>query len=199
VACPGPGLSAVGSLVRTRIALRSRRGQTSPRGNRMPNHTDGVLRGRYTSVCSAYPLVMRRVRVSSAGGWLVRLGSRGGWMIGPSPIRAGSEKVRGKNPSLQTRTDPVRADSQHARKPAQLNGSPQLPYYFRDSRGALVVGGFYLSDPDRLPLYVWGFTSITRRLWIRPSDGSAQALAIGLAGARGLVGRLGARGGFGVL
>jgi hypothetical protein len=101
-----------------------------------------------------------------------------------------------EKPSLQTRTDPVRADSQHARKPSQLNGSPRLP---------LVVGGFYWSDPDRLLLYVWEFTSITRRLWFRPSDGSALALAfrlagaMGWAGAIGLAGRLGAQGGVGVL
>ena len=90
-----------------------------------------------------------------------------------------------EEPSLQTRSDPVRVDPQHTRKPAQLNGSPRLPYYFRDSWGEWVMGGIYWSDPDRLPLYVWGFTSITRRLLFRPSDGSAQALDIGLAGAIG--------------
>ena len=93
-------------------------------------------------------------------------------------------------PSLQTRTDPVRVDPQHTRKPAQLNGSPRLPYYFRDSWGELVVGGFYWSDPDHL-LYVWECTSITRRLWFRPSDGSALALAFELAGALGLAGAMG--------
>ena len=69
---PWVGTICGGKSGRTRVGVRSQVGGL-PGGNRMPHRHDGGIKGRITSAeCGegwrpAYPVVVRRVRVSGAG------------------------------------------------------------------------------------------------------------------------------------